>query len=153
LDKRSAILSSVILVVIGLFTGVLLGMNGFVSSSSGVKAIEYSYIYSTKHTGLEDAEWKIVFYVVNRGDVPLSVSNVYVNSIDVDLYGLIHGEGLGSASLIGTSVPEEGYSLDPGEGVEIYIWLGGGCFESGDMLSVSVNPVNMVQKYCQVTIY
>ena len=118
-----------------------------------VEAIEYAYIYSTRHADVENTNWKIVLYVVNRGTEPLDLINVFVNEQEVNVYGLIHGESLMKGFLIGTSMPISGLTLHSGEGVEIYIWIGDELFSAVTNLVVSLNPINNVSQYKTVTLH
>ena len=152
MKSRKPLISTVFLITVGLMLGFYLGFSGVVSSGE-TQAIEYSYIYSTTRTDVAKAEWKIVFYVVNRGSAPLRLTNVYVDEREVDVYGLVHGESLDSASQIGTSIPQNGLTLNAGEGIEVFIWIGGNLYPPGTELSISLNPIEGVNKHCSVTIY
>lgn len=109
-----------------------------------VEALEHAYIYVAEDTGVENTRWKIVLYVVNRGTESLQLTDVFVNEAEVDVYGLIHGESLEGGGLIDVSLPVDGLVLGPGEGVELFIWIGEKLFSPGTYLIVSLNPINNV---------
>jgi flagellin-like protein len=151
----SPVVATIILVGVGLVLAVF--VNNLYSetafSNVRVEAIEYAYIYPTRHADVDNARWKIVLYVVNRGTVSLELTNVYINEQEVDVYGLIHGETLIDGHIIGTSLPVDGYWLEPGEGLEIYIWIGKSLFSPGTNLVVSLNSINSVTQSKTVQIY
>ena len=158
MNARKAV-SPVVATTILLGMGLILALyvSGFYRDTAisyvKVEAIEYSFIYPTRHADVENARWKLVLYVKNRGTVSLQLSNVYVNEHEVDVYGLVHGDVLVDGSLIGTSLPVDGLNLGGGEGVEIYVWIGDELFSPGTNLDVSVNQINNMKQYKTVQLY
>jgi flagellin-like protein len=151
----SPVISTIILIGMGFILSSFFSLYFRETAFAQVKveAIEYAYIYSTRNTDIENASWKVVLYVINRGTEPLDLINVFVNEQEVNVYGLIHGESLMSGFLTGTSLPLTGLNLRTGEGVEIYIWIGDQLFSAGTNIVVSLNPINNVTQYKTVTLY
>jgi hypothetical protein len=155
--KRAAlspVLASLILIGTGFILASFFSLYFRETAFSYVKveAIEYAYIYSTRNADVENSNWKIVLYVINRGTEPIDLISVFVNEQEVNVYGLIHGESLMSGFLTGTSLPLTGMTLKTGEGVEIYIWIGDQLFSAGTNLVVSLNPINNVSQFMTITI-
>ena len=142
----SPVVASIFLIAIGIVLSLFVSNLYRETSFANVKveAIEYAYIYVANNAGVENARWKIVLYVVNRGTQSLMLTDVYVNAVEVDVYGMVHGESLVDGSLIGVSLPGGGLILGPGEGVELFIWVGELLYSPGTQLVVSLNPINNV---------
>ena len=142
----SPVIASLILIGVGLFLALTTSnlYREIAFSNVKVEVIEYSYIYCTTETEVDNSSWKIIFQVFNRGTEPVELLEVFVNGRIVDLYGLVHGDSLPSGELLGTSLPIDGYKLMNGEGLEIYVWIGDELFSSGTVVVINLNPINNV---------
>jgi FlaG/FlaF family flagellin (archaellin) len=102
----SPVIASVILIAVGLF--IALTISGFyretVFSQIKVEVIEYSYIFCTKTTSVNNAKWQIEVYIINRGTQSIRLIEVFVNDEEVDVYGLNVNSSLANGGLIGTSL-------------------------------------------------
>ena len=142
----SPVIASLILIGVGLFLALTTSnlYREIAFSNVKVEVVQYSYIYCTTETEVDNSSWKIIFQVFNRGTEPVELIEVFVNGRIVDVYGLVHGDSLLSGELLGTSLPIDGYKLMNGEGLEIYLWIGDELFSSGTVVVINLNPINNV---------
>jgi hypothetical protein len=150
----SPVIASVILIAVGLF--IALTISGFyretVFSQIKVEVIEYSYIFCTKTTSVNNAKWQIEVYIINRGTQSIRLIEVFVNDEEVDVYGLNVNSSLANGGLIGTSLSTDGVNLLTSEELKLYIWVGDQLFSSGTSITINVNSVNNVnhKKFAQL---
>ena len=140
----SPVIASMILVSVGLVLGGSLSF--FVKETAfsdvRVEVVEISYTYCSTNTQVTNAKWKLVLNMINRGTHSVQIHNVFINSKEVDIYGLSAGETLSDGDAIGTNIPEGGLNLNTGEEKEIYVWIGESLFSSGTVLEIQFNDIN-----------
>ena len=142
----SPVLATVILVATGLTLGTLVHYLYKETSFSYVKvdAIHYTFVYSEQVSEIENARWKIAFNLVNKGTEQVQISDIFINEAQIQEYGLSIDIGLQDSKNIGTSLPDEGIWLSPGEDIDVFVLIGDELFSSGTAVSLSVNLVNVV---------
>ncbi|MFC1802435.1 hypothetical protein ACFL0D_00545 [Thermoproteota archaeon] len=151
----SPVIASVILIGIGLFLALSISdlFRETAFSQARIEAIEYSYIYCTTNTSINQAKWKVVFHVINRGTQSVHLKEVFVNEKKVEIFGLVNGDSLDRGNLIGTSLPVDGLNLMAGEGANVYVWVGDQLFSSGTTIIINLNTINSDtnKKFIQLT--
>jgi flagellin-like protein len=110
-----------------------------------VEAIQYSFAYSAQVSEIENSRWKIVFNIINRGTEYAHISDIFINEAPIHEYGLTVDNGLMDSMNIGTSLPDDGVWLSPGEDVDVFVLIGEELFSSGTAVSLSVNLINAVE--------
>jgi hypothetical protein len=81
--------------------------------------------------------WEIVFFLSNSGDAPVALTNVYVGSMEVSLYG---ADGPSSTvSSITTDLVKRG-EVPTGGGARVTVWIGAkfGFLTSGSMVKIQI---------------
>jgi hypothetical protein len=150
----SPVIASVILIAVGLF--IALTISGFYRETAfsqiKVEVIEYSYIFCTTTTSVNNAKWQIEVNIINRGTQSIRLIEVFVNDEEVDVYGLNVNSYLANGGLIGTSLSTDGVNLLTSEELKLYIWVGDQLFSSGTSITINVNSVNNVnhKKFAQL---
>ena len=114
--------------------------------------LDFTAINCVNPVSVSNAKWQVSMLVTNRGTRPLSISRVYVNEKQVDIYGLIHGGTLQDGNLMGTSIPKESLRLDPGETSNVYVWVGNKLFSRGSRVVIHFNDPNSVTLMKSITL-
>ena len=118
-----------------------------VASNVKVEVIEYSYVYCTIDSSIDNARWRIDFGIINRGTENVQITHVFVSNKEVNKYGIVAGDKLENGSLVATSLPVEGIKLTPGEKMDVSVWVGEKLFSSGTTILLNVNTINNVTQY------
>ena len=83
-----------------------------------------------------NAKWEIMLIVKNTGSRDYLLEKLNVNEVPVLEYNVASGGEVSSSLLIGTSLPSEGLVIEPGETVNLSIWVGSALFDSGSSVSI-----------------
>ena len=148
----SPVIATIILVGVTLFVALTIGALYRETAFSYVQGqiIEYPYIYCELDNTVNNAKWKIELHVVNRGTQSVQIEEVFLNERPVDVYGIMAGGSLSDGSLIGTSLSSDGINLQPGENVDVLVWIGDERFSSGTTVLVRMGAVNNVAQNISV---
>ena len=148
----SPVIATVILLGIGLFVALSISVLYRETAFTYVQAelIEHPYIFCSAAKDILNARWKIELSVKNRGTQSVHITDVFVNERPVDEYGLVAGGSLSNGYLIGTSLPFDVVNLQPGESLELYVWIGEDRFSSGTTVLVRIGSVNNVSQNISV---
>ena len=98
------------------------------------------------------AAFQVEILLTNRGYVSKTLSRVYVNQNQVDVYGLDHGDTLLDGNHVGTSISEEGLRVDPGKNYTVYIWIGDNLYSSGSQIIIQFNDPNSITMMKSITL-
>jgi hypothetical protein len=121
-------------------------------ASGKTVVLDFTSVNCVNPVTVQNAKWQVAMLVTNRGTRPLLISRVYLNENQVDLYGLVHGDTLQDGTKIGTSIPQEGLRVEPGESSNIYVWVGKNLYSSGSRVVIHFNDPNSVTLMKSITL-
>lgn len=139
---------SIALVVFGRYTNIETIDTGFTSNSVLLDFVQTKCVYPVTVIG---AEFQVEILLSNRGRVSNTLSRVFVNQKEVDVYGLDHGDTLLDAK-VGTSISEEGLRVDLGKNYLVYIWIGNELMSSGSQIIIQFNDPNSITMMKSITL-
>ncbi len=122
---------------------------GFTPNTVKLDFVQTKCVYPVS---VNDAEFQVEMLLINRGVVSTTLSRVYVNQKEVDVYGLDHGGTLLDGGHVGTSISEAGLRVDPGKSYEVYIWIGDKMFSSGSQIIIQFNDPNSITMMKSITL-
>ncbi|MHA2393522.1 MAG: archaellin/type IV pilin N-terminal domain-containing protein [Promethearchaeota archaeon] len=106
--------------------------------------LEFQSAYFAKPVSINNARWEIIFTLYNTGTQSIEIQNISVNSRPVNEYDLAPGDSLSSGTVIGTSLPKSGITLESGETTTQHLWIGSGLFSSGTSIELKIENINNV---------
>jgi hypothetical protein len=144
LRRRKAVSPAVtttilVAVAITLSIGASYWLMGVSTQGTRFETIEITTAYNRLETNVTNAHWKIVLGVKNTGSEASTISEVSVNGVPVNVYGVSNGGSLPDAFCTGTSISSSGLTLMSGEGTTVYVWIGGDLISSGTSCEVKLH--------------
>jgi len=121
---------------------------GFTSNTVKLDFIQTKCVYPLTVNG---AEFQVEILLSNRGAVSNTLSRVFVNEKQVDVYGLVHGDTLLDEK-VGTSISKEGLRVDSGQNYVVYIWIGKKLYSSGSQIIIQFNDPNSITMMKSITL-
>jgi len=148
----SKIIPTVAFICTGIIFAALIGLWG-IGTPGGLASyklkLEVAYLADST---VANAKWQIDLQVKNEGNAETTLYKVYINKKIVQEYGLVPGDALTSSSSTGTSLPQEGVLLKPGDRVTIHLWIGRDVFSSGTQISVEIRDPTIPEYKKYVTL-
>jgi len=126
-------------VAITLSVGASYWLMGVSTQSTSFGIIEIKTAYNRLENNVTNARWKIVLGVKNTGSDAVTISEVSVNGVPVNVYGVSTGGSLPDASCTGTSISSSGLTLTSGERATFYVWIGSDIMGSGTSCEVKLH--------------
>ena len=126
-------------VAITLSVGASYWLMGVSTQSTSFGIIEIKTAYNRLENNVTNARWKIILGVKNTGSDAATISEVSVNGVPVNVYGVSNGGSLPDASCTGTSILSSGLTLTSGEGTTVYVWIGSDIMSSGTSCEVKLH--------------
>jgi hypothetical protein len=144
LRRRKAVSPAVtntilVAVAITVSIGASYWLMGMSTQNTSFGKIEIKTAYNRLENNVTNARWKIVLGVKNTGSEAATISEVLVNGVPVNVYGVSAGGSLPDASCTGTSISSSGLTLTSGEGATVYVWIGSDIMGSGTLCEVKLN--------------
>jgi len=137
------------LILFGRYTNIETIESGFTMNTVKLDFVQTKCVYPVT---VDEAAFQVEILLTNRGVVSKTISRVYVNQKEVNVYGLEHGGTLINGSHVGTSISEAGLRVDPGKSYEIYIWIGDKLFSSGSQIIIQFNDPNSITMMKSITL-
>ena len=140
----SPVIATVILVAITIAISISAAywMSGISGQYTGFEKVEIPTAYCTLNPAVNNSRWGIVLSLKNSGSNPTKILYVMVNNVMVSEYNISVGGSLSGTGSVGTSMLESGISLQSGETVDLYVWIGSGLYSSGTSISVMLHSVS-----------
>ena len=101
---------------------------------------------------VNEAKWQVEILLTNHGTGSMTLYRVYVNTKEVDVYGLVHGDSLPDGNQVGTSISKEGLRVDPGKNYKVFIWIGNKLLSSGSQIIIQFNDPNSITMMKSITL-
>ena len=147
--KRRAggpVTATILLVIAGaIVAGIIYAWNLVGSSEIPQYKMEISAVYLVSQVSVENARWQVVVIVSNLGNRESVVDKIFVNKKLVEEIEIMQGGSISSKASIGTSIPEGGLKISPGEKATIYVWIGGECYTSGTIINIDVQRIDQLE--------
>lgn len=138
-------------IIIAVFTTY--GYSGITETNTKYIVLAFEHAYCKKLIPVENAGWEIEMFLSNKGSHNLYVKKLLVNEKPVTEYGLLHGGTLSDARALGTSIPQEGITLEPGQSIIEYLWVGHALFSNGSSIEIQIDNINdvAIKRYVLLT--
>ena len=122
---------------------------GFTGNTVKLDFVQTKCVYPVT---VNEAQFQVEILLTNRGTVSMTLSRVYLNEKQVDVYGLVHGDSLLDGNQVGTSISKEGLRVDPGTIYKVYIWIGNELMSSGSQIIIQFNDPNSITLMKSITL-
>ena len=132
-------------VTIAVTVSAALWIAGIYGQYTGFERIEIPVAYCMSNPGVNNSKWGIFLSLKNGGSNPSRILYIMVNGILVSENNISAGGSLSSPDSIGTTLPSEGMSIESGETVDVYIWIGEDLFSSGTSVSINLHSVSGIE--------
>ncbi len=122
----SPVIATVILVAVAITVsvGVSYWMGGISSQYTQFEKVEIKTGYGTTDAGTATTGWDITLTVKNSGSATATITNVFVNDVQVGTYAATAISETDGATT--TDVPAEGLTLTAGQEDTIHVWIASG---------------------------
>jgi flagellin-like protein len=142
----SPVLGTVIIVGVTIVLAVYAsyGYSGVTETNTRYIVLAFEHAYCKKPVTVENAGWEIEMLLTNKGSHNLYIKKLLVNEKPVIEYGLLHDGKLSSNKALGTSIPDEGITLIPGQSIIEYLWVGHALYSKGSSIEIQVDNINDV---------
>jgi flagellin-like protein len=140
----SSVIGTVIIVGVTIFLAVLIGFgySSITEVNTRYTVLAFQNAYCFTPVTVENAKWQINILLQNKGTHNIYIDYLSVNSQSIDEYGVLNGDTLPSGSVMGTSIPKSGITIEPGESLNANIWIGKKLFSSGSTIEIQIENIS-----------
>lgn len=105
-------------------------------------ALEFQSAYCKKPVSVNNARWEIIIVLSNKGTQNIPIKDLLINKKPINEYGLMIGDSLISEVSIGTSIPKSGLTIEPGQEITEYLWVGNQLYSPGTSIEIQIENIN-----------